>query len=335
MSHPSEFPAGNTNTASHTLIVPFAATGDSPDVEALKALQLPNLQALLSGLKENLSLGGDPYSASAPHELALAHEAGLLHNAAEQDGQLPWAALASGTQGTPCAWWVPCHFQVGMEQVSLLPPERLVLDDACSRALHAALAPLCAEDGVQLHWQQAGRWLAVGERLRGLRCAGMDRVVGRSLDIWQPRADAAHSAQLAWLQRLQSEAQMLFYTHPANDSRDAQRLPAINGLWVEGCGSVPNLPTQPLPEQVTALRTAALLGSASDWAQAWASVDAGPLARLLAHQRQGTPVTVWLCGERWARRFGTPTQTPGWGQRLSAWLSGRTRPTVADILSTL
>ena len=333
MSHTSDFPAADTTP--YTLVVPFAATGDSPDAATLQSLQLPHLQALLGELRENLSLGGDPYSASTPHELALAHEVGLLHNAAEQDGQLPWAALASGTRGTPCAWWVPCHFQVGMEQVSLLPPERLALDEACSRALHAALAPLCAEDGVALHWVQPGRWLAVGERLHGLRCAGLDRVVGRSLDIWQPRADTAHSAQLAWLQRLQSEAQMLFYTHPANDSRDALRLPAINGLWVEGCGIVTDPSTKPWPEQATALRNAAVLGSATDWANAWASVDAGPLARLLEHKRHGEEVTLWLCGERWARRFGTPTHTPSWGQRISAWLGGRTRPSVADILSTL
>jgi hypothetical protein len=167
-----------------------------------------------------------------------------------------------------------------MEQVSLLPPDRLSIDDTTSRALHAALAPLCAEDGVELRWLSTERWLAVGERLAGLRCASLDRVVGRSLDVWQPRTEPAHQAQLAWLQRLQSEAQMLFYTHAANDAREAQRLPSLNGVWFSGVGALPALPSASAPRVDDTLRQAALHGGRSEWQAAWAALDAGPLAEL-------------------------------------------------------
>lgn len=319
---------------SHTLIVPFAATGDSPDAARLGDLQLPQLQALLAGLQNDLALGGDAYSASAPHELAHAHALGLLGNASAQDGLLPWAALASGTLHTPCAWVSPCHFQVGMEQVSLLPPERLSIGEATARALHAALAPLCAEDGVALHWVSAERWLAVGERLAGLRCASLDRVVGRSLDVWQPRADPAHQAQLAWLQRLQSEAQMLFYTHRANDAREAQRLPSLNGVWFSGVGALAALPTVGAPAICDSLRQAALHGGRSEWQTAWAALDAGPLAELLQRQQAGESVALWLCGERWARRWVSAPAT-GWAQRLRRALGLQPKPSVADILGSL
>ncbi len=319
---------------SHTLIVPFAATGDSPDAAGLGDLQLPQLQALLAGLQNDLSLGGDAYSASAPHELAHAHALGLLGDASAQDGLLPWAALASGTPHTPCAWVSPCHFQVGMEQVSLLPPERLSIGEATARALHAALAPLCAEDGVALHWVSAERWLAVGERLAGLRCASLDRVVGRSLDVWQPRADPAHQAQLAWLQRLQSEAQMLFYTHRANDAREAQRLPSLNGVWFSGVGALAALPTVGAPAICESLRQAALHGGRSEWQTAWAALDAGPLAELLQRQQAGESVALWLCGERWARRWVSAPAT-GWAQRLRRALGLQPKPSVADILGSL
>ncbi len=320
---------------SHTLIVPFAATGDTPDSAGLSGLQLPQLQALLGLLHTDLALGGDPYSASTPHELAQAQALGLLSDASAQDGLLPWAALANGSLHTPCAWVWPCHFQVGMEQVNLLPPERLSIDDTTSRALHAALAPLCAEDGVELRWVSAERWLAVGDRLAGLRCASLDRVVGRSLDVWQPRAEPAHQAQLAWLQRLQSEAQMLFYTHPANDAREAQRLPSLNGVWFSGVGALPALPTATAPQLDDTLRQAALHGGRSAWQAAWAALDAGPLAELLQRQRAGEPLTLWLCGERWARRWVSAPAATGWAQRLRRSLGLQPKASVADILGSL
>ena len=70
--------------------------------------------------------------------------------------------VAHGSQNA-AAWFMPAHQEVGMDHVSLHPPESLRLDDATSQQLMQALAPLAAEDGISLHWVSAHRWLAVGE----------------------------------------------------------------------------------------------------------------------------------------------------------------------------
>jgi hypothetical protein len=87
---------------------------------------------------------GDDHSLSPPHERALARALGLP----AADGRIPWAAAQSDTPTAPQAWFSLCHFQVGMDQVTLLPGAQLGLDDADSRALFEAFAPLCAEDGL-------------------------------------------------------------------------------------------------------------------------------------------------------------------------------------------
>src|SRR5690606_3948408 len=154
---------------------------------------------------------------------------------APRDGALPWAALASDEPHTPHAWVHPVHLQVGNGQVMLQSAEQAGgLDADASRALLGALAPLRAADGVALHFDSPTRWLARGERLGELACASLDRVSGRSLAAWLPRG-----AQARWLQRLQSEAQMLFYTHRVNDAREAARRPPINGVWFSAPGALP------------------------------------------------------------------------------------------------
>jgi len=53
------------------------------------------------------------------------------------------------------------------------------------------------------------------------------------------------------------------------------------------------------------------------WAQAWATLDAGPVAELLAAYNAGAGVMLTLCGDRGARRFGVePRGLAGWARSL-------------------
>lgn len=303
------------------LLIPLAGSSDPATLATLRSTPLPHLAELLTWLQPVATCGSDEWAFTPPHERALADAIGLTGD----DGALPWAALDSTEPATPQAWFHPVHFQVGMDQVNLQPATWL--DEDRSRQLHAALAPLCQEDGVDLEFVSAQRWRARGERLRGLACASLDRVAGRSVAPWQPRGD-----QAAWLRRLQSEAQMLFYTHAANEALEAQGLAPVNGFWADSPGAwTASTPMATPPEILPSLRHATLAGDPAGWIQAWAALDADVLAGLLAQVQGGEPVQLILGGERRAVSLAPAPRT--W---LSRWTRRLRRPEhPASLLETL
>lgn len=301
-------PASHPATESpHHLLVPFASASAPECRTLLRALDLPQLSALLAELTPVASETGDDHDVDAPHERALAR---ALELTAPAPGRIPWAALSSEQAHQPQAWFTPSHFQVGMDQVTLLPGDRLDLSEADARALFDALAPFALEDGIALAFESPTRWRATGEPLRELVCASLDRVSGRSVADWTP-GDGRHAV----VTRLQSEAQMLFYTHPVNDRREAARQPIVNGFWVHGAGALSSpLPTVAPLTQDDSLRQPALLGDWASWQRAWQALDSGTIAGLLARVRAGQPVRITLCGERgWAEWALQPLSV---GQRL-------------------
>jgi len=285
----------------HHLLIPFAAASAPESQALLPGLKLPNLQALLARLAEQPADRGDDHQLTPPHERALARSLGLP----VADGQIPWAAAQSEAPTVPQAWFSLCHYQVGMEQVTLLPGAQLALDDADSYTLFEAFEPLCAEDGLTLRRESATEWHASGEPLRGIACASLDRVSGRMVDAWLAESPA-NPAGARLLKRLQSEAQMLFYTHPAHDARTARGLLPVNGFWVHGAGALDASPAlAEAPDMPDTLRQAALRGDWAGWEKAWQALDTGEIAALLAAAQRGEPVTLTLCGERHARTWTT------------------------------
>lgn len=282
-------------------------------------IDLPHLAALLDRMELQAEDLGDELSLSPPHERALASSLGI-DRAPLHDGLIPWAARAADRPGVPCAWFTPCHFQAGMDQVLLKPPEALALSDAHARALFEALRPYALEDGITLVYEHAMRWRAEGEALRDLPCASLDRVAHRRIDTWLPAP-----ARSPLLTRLQNEAQMLFYTHPVHDERTARSLPGINGFWISGSGVWHGdyTPAQTPPQVDDRLRAPALRGDWPAWEQAWLALDAGPVQALLTRAQRGEPARLTLCGERHARTWATPeggrTRPTGWHTWLRPW----------------
>jgi len=298
------------------LVLPFASTLSPAAGQALSGLQLPMLEQLLARLDPTGRDEGDELSLTPPHERALARAWGWAPAA---DGLRPFAALAAQRDGLAVAagdegWALlsPAHWHVGTDQVSLGNPAALGLDEALSRLLFDALAPLFEDDGWTLLWGAPSRWYARHPSLASLPSASLDRVVGRNVDLWLGDQPAARTVR-----RLQAEAQMLLHRHPLNEAREAEGLLPVNSFWLSGTGQ-----TQPAPHPDAArvddrLRGPALTEDWATWADAWAALDAGPVADALRRAEAGEPVQLTLCGERHAQTFA-PAPRPWWRRGLLA-----------------
>ena len=274
------------------LVIPFAAPSSEAGRAAVASLQLPQLAALMSRLTLTHRDEGDEWSLSPPHERALAR----AHSWAGADGCLPFAAQAAAADGIAVddlAWALltPVHWHLGTEQVSLVDPAGLMLDEAGSRTFFDAVSELFTSEGYAFSWGAAGRWYAAHESFANLPTASLDRVIGRNVDRWLGSDPA-----LRRIRRLQGEVQMLLYTHPLNDERIARGLLPVNSFWLSGCGVA-----QPARGEVTVddrLRAPSLANDAAAWVKAWETLDAGPLRTLAERARAGGSVQLTLCGER-------------------------------------
>jgi hypothetical protein len=304
------------------LVIPFAACAGPAWASAMKTLpagSFPHLGKLLQGMKHVHTDTGNAHSLTPPHERALAAAQGL---SATTDGLMPWAALQAAQAGLPpgnaWAFITPCHWAMGREHATLTDPAGLSLTADDAQTLHAAMQPYFETEGITLHPVTPGRWLAEGEVFRTLPTASLDRVLGRNVDAWLPDKTTAGS-----LRRLQNEMQMLLYTHPMNDARSAVGQRTVNSFWISGTGALAADATTS-DGAVTLPRTLAQAVFADDWsayAAAWAALDAGDIAQLLARQKAGHTVRLTLCGDSHAQTFqSAPT---GLLQRISNLFSSQ------------
>ena len=300
------------------LIVPFAGVASDAGRQALHDLPLPNLQRLLARLQPAAPDAADELTLSPPHERALAQALGWTVT----DGRLPFAAReaqALGLPDAPWAWLTPVHLHVGTEQFTMTDPATLGLDDAASLELLDAVRPLLESEGFTLHHAAPQRWLATHPMFDELATASLDRVIGRNVDPWLPDQRAARL-----LRRLQNEVQMLLYTHPLNDRREAAGLPTVNSFWASAGGRLPPQTAAEAPRLDERLRRPALADNWVAWREAWSQLDAQAIAAL------GSADTLTLAGERAAITFSAQPQ--GLWQRLS---SSFKRPALPALLESL
>lgn len=293
------------------LLIPCASALSDACIHVLRDLSLPNLGRLITMLKASTPDIDDEYTLSPPHERALAR----AHGWQGGDGRWPWAALQAQADGIdpstqPCGLLTPVHWHVGREHVTLADPVALALSAEESQALFDAVQPLFTDGPGTLHWGAPLRWYLLHPDLDGLACASIDRAIGRNVDLWlrgDPQAADAQVAHQRWVQRLQSEVQMLLYQHPVNDARLAQGALPVNSFWLSGCGRA-----QPTRAQVTVddrLRAPLMSEDWASWAEAWRALDAELLPALLARANRGEPVALTLCGERGWQRFDAAPRT--------------------------
>jgi len=285
---------------------------------------MKRLGQLLQGMKLVQTDTLNAESLSPPHERAAARALGLS-SPQTPDGLIPWAArdaaeLLQAGNDKAWAWVTPCHWAMGHLHATLSDPAALQLQESESRALLAIMQPYFETDGITLHYADPlgpGRWLAEGEQFRHLSTASLDRVLARNVDAWLPNTKDAGP-----LRRLQNEMQMLLYTHPFNDEREARRQLPVNSFWISGTGALPADQKPTTTAEISVPRSLAQAVFREDWAgyaQAWATLDAGEIAGLLARQRAGETVQLTLCGEQSAQTF--QTHRAGLWTRISSLLT--------------
>ena len=237
-------------------------------------------------------------------------------------GHLPWAALASGTTDQACAWLTPCHVQLGMDRAQLHDPDGLQLGDTESRALMDALAPLWADEGVTLRYVSPLRWLAQGDWLRdahGISLAQASRGMLQHTQL-TPDVPTQSATTRARLLRLHNEVEMLLYTHPLTDARAAQRLPAVNAIWLHGAGLLPAADAATVAQRAPGVRVDTRLAEAADqggqaaWQAAWQALQPELVTQLNAMQ-PNTGTSLTLCGDEAALPLAPAAG--GLGQRLA------------------
>ena len=302
------------------LLIPFASGVSPAAAHTLGTLNLPHLSKLLSRLSAGPQAGGDEYSFSTPHEAALASAWGW-HGS---DGSFPWAAhraQADGINVETSAWGLltPAHWHVGRDHITMADPQALKLTDLESHALLSALQPLFADDGWTLQWGAADRWYASHPSFANLRCASLDRVIGRNIDLWLPNTPEVKS-----IRRLQSEAQMLLYAHPLHDERQARGELPVNSFWLSGCGSYQPAAADAIQVD-NRLRAPLLAEDWATWAEAWASLDSTLLADLFRRGESGETISLTLCGERFSQRFDSAPQSR-WKRVSRSWQSVAVAP---------
>jgi hypothetical protein len=324
--------AGASDNRRVHLVIAFASPPAPPGggrAPVPPGLRLPRLERWLGAAVADGRDEGDEHSFSPPHERALASALGWPVGPAH-DGRLPlaaWWAQREGVASAPredtaeaaraCGLVTPCHWHLGTDQVSLVDPAGLMLDEAAALALHEAVRPSFEHLGATLHYAAPTRWFAEHPGLAALATASLDRVAGRNVDAWLGDPKPARP----W-RRLQSEVQMLLHTHPVNADREARGLLPVNSLWLSGCGAVPAGAAVPAgrtpPVLDTRLREPFLAGDLAAWCRAWETLDEGPVAALAnsAASDDDAP-SLTLCGERHAARFAARASPLRWWHRFA------------------
>jgi hypothetical protein len=266
-------------------VIAYAA----PEPEALRAamnnaldtLYLPNLQKLL-GLMACVSKSSTaPESVSAflmPHESAP---------------QILGAKPSLGKE----AIMTPCHWQVGMNEVTLLKPQELALNEDESRQLLSAIQPYFEEDGLQVVYESPLVWRVAGDLLDGLPLASIERVVGQNIKPWMPEHQRAKT-----LQRLQSEMQMLLYQHPVNDERSLKGRWTVNSFWMHRSLEQLYPDSSDLNVALDLLENMQA-SNAKLWQQGWEHLDATLCQSLSQVLDQNHEVSLTLCSETSWRHY--------------------------------
>jgi len=205
-----------------TLALPGLVWPDGHDAkEVLSGLPLPALAYLL----------GRGALCPAPAALS-ALQAGLFGAGALAPARALAAQAGLDAAGGDYLLADPVHLRVNRDRAELADVGIMKLTQAEADSLVAALNKLLGEDGLCFHAPEPGRWLLHVPALPDARLTPLCDALGEDVNRLLP----AGADGLRW-SKLMGEMQMLLYTHPVNDAREARGEPTVNSVWLWGGGA--------------------------------------------------------------------------------------------------
>lgn len=159
----------------------------------------------------------------------------LLDRFGIRDSQSVASFTRLADSGTPDAAYClradPVHLQAQRDQLVLIDGETIAITPAEAEALTTALNQHFAQDDLRFIFAHPNRWYLTLDTTPDLVTHPLPHVAGNGINRCLPQG----SDGLRWNQRM-TEIQMLLYTHPVNEAREAQGLPTINSVWFWGGG---------------------------------------------------------------------------------------------------
>lgn len=162
-----------------------------------------------------------------PHDTWLRQQFGLPEGVHPEAGDA--LGLLPGAPPEGALVVRPVHLHVGLDQLTLLPPQAINLAAGAADALCTAANEHFGIDGPRLEVLAPGCWLLVPPRPLALQTWAASMAVGRGIRDYLPQGDDARMLT-NWV----NELQMLWHAHPVNEERENDGHLTVNWLWVEG-----------------------------------------------------------------------------------------------------
>jgi hypothetical protein len=198
--------------------------------EVARALAEPLAATGLAAVLARAEPAGDSEAEALPHLAWLAEH---LFRGAVPLATAPYAVAAlAGHAPAPdqCLWHAdPVHLELARDHVALAPLAAPPPDDEAG-ALVAAANALAAEMGAEFV-RLGDRWFLRTARPWALTAQPLAAAFGQPLHAVLPEGrDAA-----VW-NRLLTEIQMTWHSHPVNEAREARGEATVNSVWLHGGG---------------------------------------------------------------------------------------------------
>ena len=210
------------------LLIPDLIPPADMHLSLLADLQLPALTTLLArGSRRITDDAGNP-------EASLCQHFGIPR---QTDWPIaPLSLLADG--GDPGnRYWLradPVHLRATREQLMLVDSGAFNLDRHEAEQFAQAFNSHFQGDGYLLYPLHPKRWYMQVPHPAQVTTSHINAVAGKHIDAYLPQGNQA----LEW-HRFYNEIQMLFFSLPVNEQREARGELAINSVWCWGGGTMP------------------------------------------------------------------------------------------------
>jgi len=121
----------------------------------------------------------------------------------------------------------PVHFKAESDHAVLIGPDLVSPEMEEAKQLIDCFNEHFSEDKLSLHSTNEYRWYLKSERPLNLEFFALDFALGRDIKHFMPKGEDE-----LWWRKILNEAQMLFFQHEVNSSRENQGKLSINGLWL-------------------------------------------------------------------------------------------------------